>query len=351
MTAKPKHEVPDGLNDEYYQIGQEILSSFNKYRPPLDIFRLKEDVVRVLPYYKKGGRLSNEQVEELAQLVGEGLIFVSRQDHPVYVKHISYQLDLVLADKNLTETEIADIFSQALTRRIGEFIDQPVKPVFEKLYTDLMVLTEYLFEDIHRIRALSRRLHAEHDLANHSFNCLVAGLTLYGQIHKKNFEEGGIKRKGFDLLTLGLALHDVGMAKIPAFIRNKTTPLNTDERNKILQHPKLGNEVMAKLDIRSAETEACVLEHHERIKGTGYPLKKAGDEISKIGRLCALVDSYCAMVTKRPYADPMDPDEAANALLSDTGYDQEISQQLKLMFIEHKGTLRPRKTQPEAETE
>ncbi len=345
-----KQDVPSGLNDEYYQIGQEILSSFNKYRPPLDIFRLKEDVVRVLPYYKKGGRLSNEQVEELAELVKQGVIFVSRQDHPVYVKHISYQLDLVLADKNLTETEIADIFAQALTRRIGEFMDQPVKPVFEKLYTDLMVLTEYLFEDIHRIRALTRRLHLEHTLVNHSFNCLVAGLALYGQMRKKNFEEGGIKRKTFDNLTVGLALHDAGMTKIPAFIRDKTTPLTTDERNKILQHPKLGNEILAKLDLRSPETEACVMEHHERTKGTGYPLKKSGDEISRIGRLAALVDSYCAMVTKRPYADPMDPDAAANALLSDVGYDSDVSQQLKLMFLEQKGALRP-KERPKPEKE
>lgn len=340
--STPKHEVPDGLNDEYYQIGLEILSSFNKYRPPLDIFQFKEDVLRVVPFYRKGGRLTNEQVEELAGLVGQGLIFVSRQDHPVYVKHISYQLDLVLADKNLTETEIADIFTQALTRRIGEFIDQPVKAVFDLLYTDLMVLTEYLTGDIHGIRALSRRLHPEHTLANHSFNCLVAGLAVYGRMKQKSFEEGGVTRKVFDRLTLGLALHDVGMAKIPAFIRDKTKPLTTDERNKILQHPKLGNEVLGKLEIRFPETEACVMEHHERLKGTGYPLKKSGDEISRFGRLAALVDSYCAMVTRRPYADPMDPGEAANALLTDEGYDSDASQHLRLILMEQKNALRPK---------
>ena len=349
MNATPGQSALDGLNDEYYQIGQEILSSFNKYRPPLDIFQLKEDVVRVLPFYRKGGRLSNEQVEELARLVGQGLVFVSRKDHPVYVKHISYQLDLVLADKNLTETEIADIFAQALTRRIGEFIDQPVKPVFEKFYTDLMVLTEYLMEDIHRIRALSRRLHLEHSLPNHSFNCLMAGLALYAHMNKRNFEEGGVKRKMFDQLTMGLALHDVGMSKIAAFIRDKTTPLSTEERNKILQHPKLGNEILAKLDIRFPETEACVMEHHERLKGTGYPLKRSGDEVSKLGRLAALVDSYCAMVTKRPYAEPMDPMAAADALMSDGGYDTDASRHLKLILIEQKKALRPQPKPEEAE--
>ena len=130
--AKMKKDATEGLNEEYYQINTDILGSFNKFRPPLDLFLLKEDVVRLLPFYKQGGRLTSEQVEQLPQLANDGLIFVSRKDHSVYVKHISYQLDLVLIDKNLQEKEIADIFTQALTRRMEEFLEQPVKPVFEK---------------------------------------------------------------------------------------------------------------------------------------------------------------------------------------------------------------------------
>ncbi len=114
MPAEQKHDIADGLNEEYYQISADILGSFNKYRPPLNIFMFKEDVARVMPFFKVGGRLTNEQVEELAEMTKEGLVFVSREDHPVYVKHISYQLDLVLVDKNLKEKEIADIFTQVM---------------------------------------------------------------------------------------------------------------------------------------------------------------------------------------------------------------------------------------------
>ncbi|MBU4244831.1 MAG: HD family phosphohydrolase, partial [Proteobacteria bacterium] len=182
MISKQKHDIPDGLNEEYYQISTDILGSFNKYRPPLNIFLFKEDVARIMPYYKVGGRLTNEQVEELLAMTNEGIIFVSREDHPVYVKHISYQLDLVLVDKNLKEKEIADIFTQALTRRLKDFFDQPVPMVFEKLWVDLMVLTEYLYEDIRRARALVRRMHKEHSLENHSVNSGFLGLALFGKI-------------------------------------------------------------------------------------------------------------------------------------------------------------------------
>jgi len=182
-----KASIADALDEQYYQINLDILESFSKYRPPLNLYRFKEDVARVLPYCKAGERLTNEQVEQLAQLVDEGLIFVSRADHPVYVKHISFQLDLVLVDKNLHETEIADIFTQALTRRLGEFFTQPVPMVFAKLWTDMMVLTEYLYHDANRIRALSRRLHQVHNLASHSFNCGIMGLAVHIKAHAKQY--------------------------------------------------------------------------------------------------------------------------------------------------------------------
>ncbi|WP_319583340.1 HD domain-containing phosphohydrolase [uncultured Pseudodesulfovibrio sp.] len=330
MRADQKHDIPDGLNEEYYQVSQDILGSFNKYRPPLNIFTFKEDVARVVPYYKVGGRLSNEQVEELAGLTNEGLVFVSREDHPVYVKHISYQLDLVLVDKNLKEKEIADIFTQALTRRLAEFFEQPVNAVFEKLWVDLMVLSEYLYADIRRARALVRRLHLEHTLENHSMNTGFLGLALWGKLKEKGFADG-VKRTTFDRVLAGLFLHDLGMAKVPAFLRTKDKPLTGDERTKINAHTKVGFEMLGKLGLRYAEMDQCVTEHHERVNGSGYPLKSIKQEFP--GRLTAVADSFCAMITKRPYAEAMSHVQAANALAQDPRYDSEITKALQMLLL------------------
>jgi len=332
-AVEKKASIADALDEQYYQINLDILESFSKYRPPLDLFRFKEDVARVMPYCKAGERLTNEKVEELAQFVDEGIVFVSRADHPVYVKHISYQLDLVLVDKNLHETEIADIFAQALTRRLAEFFDQPVAPVFAKLWTDLMVLTEYLYQDPHRIRALTKRLHQEHSLENHSFNCGVLGLAVHVKAHTAQYEAGDIKRKFLNHLTTGLFLHDMGMSKVPAFIRDKDKPLTPDERGKVQRHPQSGYEMLTKLDLRFPEVEECVQDHHERINGSGYPQKKSGAGIGSLARLCAVVDSYCAMTVKRPYAAAMEPMKAAAALTQDPGYDPELSRMLQALVL------------------
>jgi HD-GYP domain-containing protein (c-di-GMP phosphodiesterase class II) len=336
MNAKARMEVPDGLNEEYYQISSEILQSFNKFRPPLNIYLFKEDVGRISPYYKVGERLSKEQIEELSRLVSEGLIFVSRSDHPVYVKHIAYQLDLVLIDKNLKESEIADIFLEALTMKLGEFLDQPVPAVFGKVWVDLMVLTEYLWNDVYRIRALAKRIHTEHSLPNHSVNTGILGLATYIKMESENFSKNQVGRDHFNRLTAGLFLHDLGMTKIPAFIRDKDKPLTPDERSKVDKHPMLGYEMLAKLDLKYPEIEKCVLEHHERLSGKGYPQKKSGRDISKIGRLCAAVDSFCAMTTKRAYAKTYPPAEAAMILGQSKEYDIEVVKTLQAWALTKK---------------
>ena len=330
MSSKKKQAIPDGLSEEYYQISSDILGSFNKFRPPLNIFLFKEEVARIIPYYKVGERLSQERIEELADLTAQGLAFVSRDDHPVYVKHISFQLDLVLVDSNLKEREIADIFTQALTRRMAEFFDQPVRAVFEKLWVDLMVLTEYLYADINRSRALVRRLHRVHSLENHSVNCGFLGLALLGKLKAGKLAES-VQRKTFDRLAAGLFLHDMGMAKVPAFIRSKDKPLTPDERTKVNVHTKVGYEMLTKLDLRYPELEQCVTEHHERINGSGYPQKSV--KLSFPGRLCGVADSFCAMIADRPYGKGLPLLKAAADLAGDRRYDPELTKALQTLLM------------------
>jgi HD-GYP domain-containing protein (c-di-GMP phosphodiesterase class II) len=324
-----KSSIPDNISEEYYQISPEILASFPKYRPPLDLFKFVEDVAQLLSYSRKGQRLSNEQIEEVNQLCQDSNLFVSRSDHPVYSKHICKQLDLILLDKNLKESEIADIIVQALQLRLEAFFDQAVPPVFEFLYKDLMVVTEYLSSDSRRIKSLMRRIQTTHSLINHSINCGFVGLWMY--LKCRNYE---FVRRDLDRIAVALFLHDMGMCKIPQFILSKTIPLTLEERSKVNMHPILGLKIAEKLGLSFNEIKACILEHHERLDQSGYPRKVGGDEITKIGRLCAVVDSFCAMITDRPYAKAMTLKDAAKAISKDDAhYDTQFTLQLLSGFV------------------
>ncbi|MGD9608475.1 MAG: HD-GYP domain-containing protein [Desulfovibrionaceae bacterium] len=317
MRERSALDIPAGLEEEYYQISPDILQSFSKYRPPLNIYQFLEPVSRIAPYYKVGERLTKERTLELAELVAAGVIFVSREDHAVYVKHISYQLDLVLLDKHLTESEIADIFQIALTRQMENFFDQPVRMVYDKVREDVLVLTEYVWQDFHRARALAKRIHTEHTLAKHAVNCGLTGLLLHLAGQPETFRENKNARTSLDKTVLALFLHDLGMTKVPGFIRDKTKPLLPEEMQKIRGHTMAGYEMLARLDIKFAEMEHAVSEHHERLDGSGYPQKLSQGNISELGLLTGVVDSFCAMVTKRPHAEAMDPITAGKKLMDD----------------------------------
>lgn len=325
MMSEPatgSRPVPDNINEEYYQISPEILASFPRYRPPVDLFSFREDIAVLAPYSQKGARLSNEQVEEVARLCAEGNIFVSRSDHHIYSRHIVRQLDLVLQDNNLKEAEIADICVHALLLRYSEFYDQPVKPVFEPLYRDVMVVTEYLAADRQRANAFMRRLFRKHHPARHAVNTMSVGVWLWLQ------SAGEFQRKELDRLALALLVHDVGMSKMPPFLLGKKGPLKPDEREKILQHPLQSAKIMQKMEVVFDDLLRACYEHHERLDGSGYPQKNKGTNMHPVARLAAVADSFSAMITERSYAPATDPMEAARSLAEDPRYDNSIARTL-----------------------
>ncbi|MDR2573709.1 MAG: HD domain-containing protein [Desulfovibrio sp.] len=316
-SAKPGH-----INDEFYQISSEILGSFPKYRPPVDLFYFREDIMVLAPYCKKESRLSNEQVEEVARICEEGNLFVSRTDHHIYSRHIVRQLDLVLQDQNLKEAEIADICIRALLMRCSEFHEQPVKAVFDPLYRDVLVTTEYISTDKHRINAFMRRLFRKHDQARHAVNSMSVGLWLWLQ------GVAEYRRKDMDRMAVAFLMHDVGMCKVPAFLVNKRGPLKSEDREKIILHPAVGVKLMQKVEVSFEELLRAGYEHHERMDGSGYPQKLRDSQISRVGRIAAVADSFSAMISERPYAGAKDMLEAAKELTGDKRYDPAVTKML-----------------------
>ena len=324
---RPRAAVPDNISEEYYQISPEILNSFSKYRPPVDLFQFREDIKQLYPFSRKGQRLTNEQVEQVQVLCDEHGLFVSRADHPIYSEHIVKQVDLVLLDANFKDREVVDIIIRALLMRLKEFFDQPVMPVFEILYRDLMVYTEYLWLDKHRAKLFMHRLFNEHTLVNHSMNSLMVGAWLFINA----FAASDFKRRHLDRVSLGLLLHDFGMSKLPAFILAKSTPLKPEEREKILLHPIAGLKSLQKLNLGFDELDQAIMEHHERLDGSGYPQKIKN--LSKFGTLAAVADSFSAMIATRPYAQAKPPAEAAKELSNDKRYDPKLTTYLRNAYL------------------
>ena len=118
------------------------------------------------------------------------------------------------------------------------------------------------------------------------------------------------------MLTAGL-LHDIGKVAIPQSLLNKPARLTTEEFTKLMTHPVVGWEICKPL--RTAQSVLdCILYHHERFDGSGYPEGLAGEKIPYQARLLAVADALDALTSERAYRRSLSVDEAVELLGQET---------------------------------
>jgi HD-GYP domain-containing protein (c-di-GMP phosphodiesterase class II) len=96
-------------------------------------------------------------------------------------------------------------------------------------------------------------------------------------------------------------LHDVGKTFVPKEILNKTGQLTAEEWAILRSHPAKGGEHLQRAGVTDPTILAVALQHHERLDGSGYPGKLRGDEIHPISQLAAVIDTFDAMTSLRPF--------------------------------------------------
>ncbi len=112
--------------------------------------------------------------------------------------------------------------------------------------------------------------------------------------------ELGMDRDDLRLLRVAGMVHDVGKFTVPSEILSKPARLSEAELAIIQGHSKAGWELLEPAGLPTSVTDA-VLQHHERLDGSGYPAGLAGDGIGEFARIVAVADVVEAMSSDRPY--------------------------------------------------
>lgn len=112
------------------------------------------------------------------------------------------------------------------------------------------------------------------------------------------------------LIRLGALLHDIGKIGIPETILHKPGPLTDDEWEIMRRHPDIGRQILEQTGGIFHFLSHVVVAHHERWDGLGYPHGLAREAIPMSARILAVVDSYDAMTSDRPYRKALSADEA-----------------------------------------
>ena len=132
----------------------------------------------------------------------------------------------------------------------------------------------------------------DRDIADHQVRVATVACAIAREV--------GWDEEQLQALRVASLLHDVGKMTVSREILNKPARLNAEEFFQVKLHAAAGHAILK--DIRFpwpiAET---VLQHHERMDGSGYPRSLRGDDILPAARVLAIADVFDAMTTARPY--------------------------------------------------
>jgi len=138
-----------------------------------------------------------------------------------------------------------------------------------------------------------------------------------------------LDRRSLHEIGTGALLHDIGKTLVPPEILNKPGRLDDAEFGIMRAHVEHSRDILEQAPGIPPIALAVAAQHHERMDGGGYPLRLKGEDISRFGRMAAVVDVYDAITSDRVYHQGMEPHLALRKLLEWSHFhlDAELVQQ------------------------
>ncbi|MDZ7697908.1 MAG: HD domain-containing phosphohydrolase [Deltaproteobacteria bacterium] len=148
-------------------------------------------------------------------------------------------------------------------------------------------------------------------------------------------EEMELDEDAIEGLQMAAFIHDIGKIAIPAGILSKPTRLDETEFRLLKTHPQVAHSILSSIYFPWPLAE-IVLQHHERMDGSGYPRGLRGEEILMEARILAVADVVEAMGSHRPYRPSLGIDAALEEIRKNRGilYDERVADTCLFLFKE-----------------
>lgn len=128
---------------------------------------------------------------------------------------------------------------------------------------------------------------------DHSINVAMYS-TLVGLVENLSSED-------LQDLIIGSILHDIGKVRISNYILDKPDKLLSDEFKSIKKHPIYGVDMVERFSILNKNIKDIILQHHEKLDGSGYPYNLKGSEVNELAKIVAVCDIFDAVTSERSY--------------------------------------------------
>ncbi|MEE1672336.1 HD domain-containing protein [Agarivorans aestuarii] len=212
----------------------------------------------------------------------------------------------------------AENFRLALTK----FTSKP-EEAYYSIFEQVNITLQLMFKSssAHSVY-VSLEPSSDEDIFFHSVNVAVLAILV-----AKNL---GFTEKECQHLCIAAMIHDIGELKVPQQIRRKPTEWSQAEQNFYQTHPKFGAELIKKAGSFPEEVLPIVINHHERLDGSGYPQGLKAKDLNKATQLLAIADAFEHLCSPLPNQKRMTPQEAFASLYksADTKFNKLYLEQL-----------------------
>lgn len=274
---------------------------------------------RFILYTKEREQFSQELKNRLIEN-GIDTVYVPYHQQASYESYVFNNLEFILNDPAIPVSTRSRVFLDTTSRQVGHFFQQRLPQVDESALENIRHVVASSLEFLSSrdvMNNIGQFVSHDYKTFSHSVQVFTYAIMLM-HVLRDDWEQQALIDAG-----IGAMLHDIGKVHVPRKILNKPGKLNEKEWSYIVGHPVYGMRMCANVDIQR-DSLNCIMFHHEKFDGTGYPSGMKGSEVPLPARIMACCDVYDALTSKRPYAEAKTPFEA-----------------LKIMGEEMKGSFDP----------
>ncbi|MCI1965033.1 MAG: HD-GYP domain-containing protein [Oscillospiraceae bacterium] len=269
---------------------------------------LHEGMVLAKPLYGPDGRLLLQQGQTLKPSY---LASIARNGFQgVYINDkISEEIEIqsVIDDelRNSAIRAVRDIYIQSFDTGLSQDMAHKAKTIVHSIVEEIIKNRNIM---VNMVDLKSYDNYTYYHSVNVGVLSIVVGVAL------------GMDTISLYKLGLGALLHDIGKVFVDKKIIDKSGPLTPEEFAEVKKHPPLGYEYLrdSGFDLPMSSL-ISILQHHERLDGSGYPYGMSCERIHQFSRIIAIADVFDAMTSDRPYRKAMMPSDVIEFLMGGAG--------------------------------
>lgn len=273
---------------------------------------------------------SGVDYKRLAQYIQKGVthLHVRSEDDAAFKEYVQRSPEKILTDPAVADAKKVSILLNMAEQNIAELFNV-IKVSDDAAKTSVKIVKSFISLLAENPKTLATLLkvasHGEY-LYYHSISTAVVSMFLARS-------SGQANARMLEICGLGGFLHDIGLTLLPKEVVDSPTDLTAAQWREMRSHPKLGLKMLESVPNVPDEVRYIIFQHHEEPAGSGYPSGLRGSVIFYPAKIVGLADSFCALITKRPFREAYSIEQALGIIQHEVGkYDRDLVKLLTALF-------------------